>query len=388
MSSGRLRPSRHAVGDVFLAGVFVLAAEIDIWVRGTVAGPRLENAVLLAFVGIPLLWRRRRPELTVLTIAAATVTQAVAVGHPPSGFLYWPILVGAYSLGAHAPLGRRSIAAVAALTAAYAYLTSVWMSGSSGLSVTDVPWMFSPLLAWAAGRFMRRRRAHAAADADAARAEREREQQRLAALEHERGRMARELHDILAHSVSVMGVQAGAAEEVLAVDPERARPVLRSIQLTARDSVGELRRLLGMLRADDVGPELTPQPGLHDLESLVARMRETGLPIELRTDGPLEQVPPGVELTAYRVVQEALTNALKHARPTRVVVALRFAAGVLEVTVANNGVNGNVNGHGTGQGLIGMQERVTLYGGTLHASPGPAGEFRVRAEIPLEHAPA
>jgi signal transduction histidine kinase len=257
---------------------------------------------------------------------------------------------------------------------------------TSPFNGTEVPWMFAPVIAWLIGRFMSRRRERAAGVAESMRLERMQEQRRLLALEQERARMARELHDILAHSVSLMGVQAGAAEEVLGRDPERARPVLRSIQQTARDSVGELRRLLGMLRADDAESELTPQPSLHDLEALLQRMREAGLPVHLRVERATQPVPPGVELTAYRVVQEALTNVLKHARPTHVDVALTYARGCLEVAVHNDGVA--TRGNGTGHGLIGMRERVSLYGGTLDAGIDPEGAFRVCASIPLEAPPS
>lgn len=381
----RERVPLQVLGDVLVAALFELAAQLDVWARGTVAGPRLENAVILAFLAPPLIWRRRWPSVTVALIGIVVGTQAVVVGHPPSGFLYWPILVGGYSLGAYAPVARRPLAAFAVLIAGYAVMI-VQAMRESPFNGTEVPWMFAPVIAWLVGRFMSRRRARAAGVAEATRLEREQEQQRLLALEQERSRMARELHDILAHSVSLMGVQAGAAEEVLARDPERARPVLRSIQQTARDSVGELRRLLGMLRADDVGPELTPQPGLHDLDALLGRMREAGLPVQLRAEGSVQSVPAGVELTVYRVVQEALTNALKHARPTRVDVALIYAGGRLEVAVRNDGVA--ASGNGTGHGLIGMRERLSLYGGTLDADIEPGGAFRVFASIPLEAATA
>lgn len=370
------------IGDVLLAALFTLAAELDVWVRGTVVGPHVTNGVILAFVGPPLILRRRRPTATAALVSAAVLAQALVVGHPPSGFLYWPILIAAYSLGAYGPVARFELSALAGLLAVYAYLTVTWESSSS-FAITDVPWSAAPLLTWGAGIFMRRRRARATDAADSVRRERAREQDRLAALEHERTRMARELHDILAHSVSLMGVQAGAAEQVLGTDPERAVPVLQSIQRTARDSVGELRRLLAMLRADDFGTDLAPQPSLHELETLLARMREAGLPVEIRFEGPTQQIPPGIELTAYRVVQEALTNALKHARPAQVDVSFRYEGDRLDIDVWNDGVQDRAKSNGPGHGLIGMRERVSLYGGTLDAQPEDDGTFRVLASIPL-----
>jgi signal transduction histidine kinase len=346
-----------------------------------VEGSRPLNGALLVFLGLPLVVRRRSPELTVVVVAAAVFTQTVAVGHPPSGFVFWPILIAAYSLGAHRPVLRRPLAALALLVAAYAFLTAEWAS-SGGVTFTAVPWMFAPLLVWALGVWMRRRRLRSAAEAARVQRERDDEQRRLGALEQERVRMARELHDILAHSVSLMGVQAGAAEQVLAHDPERARPVLQSIQQTARDSVGELHRLLATLRAEDIAPELSPQPSLHELEALFGRMRGAGLNVEWRTRGSVP-ISPGLELTVYRVLQEALTNALKHARPTRVAVELTYANNRLDVDVWNDGVDHASRGSGTGHGLLGMRERISLYGGSLTAGREPADAFRVFASIPL-----
>jgi signal transduction histidine kinase len=387
------RISRSDLGDLTLAAVLTAVAELDVWVRGTVPGPRWENALLLPLVALPLAWRRRWPCAALAIIAAAIAAQALLVaGHPPSGLLYaGPILIGAYSVGAHAPWSRRAFAALAALAVAYdiIYLNAQGgLSGSFNAVAGALVWLLLPTGAWLLGWYMRRRRREAAAAAEAVRVEREREQQRLAALEQERGRMARELHDILAHSVSLMGVQAGAAEEVLTSDPERARPVLRSIQQTSRDSVAELRRLLGMLRAEELEPERAPQPSLDQLDALVTRMSEAGLPVELQVEGARHPLPAGIELTAYRVVQESLTNALKHAHPSRVEVVIRYQPAQLDVRIHNDGVSPLANGNGSGHGLLGMNERVSLYGGHLDTGLTAEGTFRVHAEIPFETAPA
>jgi signal transduction histidine kinase len=387
------RLSRSQLGDIALAAAVLAVAELDVWVRGMVAGPRLENALLLAPVALPLICRRRWPCGALAVIASAIAAQALLVaGHPPSGLLFAvPILLGAYSVGAYAPWSWRAFGALAALAVAYDVIyanAQGGLSGSFNAVAGDLVWLFLPTGAWLGGWYMRRRRREAAALVETVRVERAREQQRLAALEQERGRMARELHDILAHSVSLMGVQAGAAEEVLARDPERARPVLRSIQQTSRDSVAELRRLLGMLRAEELELERSPQPGLDQLDALVARMREAGLPVELSVEGSTHPLAAGVELTAYRVVQESLTNALKHARPSRVEVVVRCGPAQLDVLVRNDGVSPGSDGNGSGHGLIGMNERVSLYGGRLEVGATSDREFRVHAEIPLETAPA
>ena len=291
------------VGDVLLAAVFTLAAELDVWVRHTVSGPRLTNAVLLGFVAPPLVVRRRWPCSAVLVTAAAIALQAILVGKPPSGFLYWPILILSYSLGAQAPPSTRAWAALAVLVASYAFVTVVWTSSGS-LNVTAIPWMLAAVLPWLLGRYMRRRRGRAAAVAEGERLERQRERQRLEALEQERARMARELHDILAHSVSLMGVQAGAAEEVLGARSGAGRPVLRSIQQTSRDSVAELRRLLGMLRAQELG-----RSGRRSRDSTSSARSSRGCEKRVCRSSCASRAtrtrsPAGLELTAYRVVQE------------------------------------------------------------------------------------
>jgi signal transduction histidine kinase len=189
-----------------------------------------------------------------------------------------------------------------------------------------------------------------------------------------------------------MGVQAGAAERILERDPDRARQTLRSIQSTAREAVDELRRLLSVLRADEAGVNLAPQPGLASLEPLVAGAREAGLPVELRLEGERSDVSPGLELSAYRVVQEALTNVRKHApgAPTHVVV--RYLADSVELLIDNDasaGDNGSSSSASTsdGHGLVGMQERVALYNGALDAGPRTDGGFTVRALLPHGTAP-
>lgn len=213
----------------------------------------------------------------------------------------------------------------------------------------------------------------------------EQEEVTAAALADERARIARELHDIIAHSVSVMGVQAGAARALMDSDSEAARDALRAIEATARSSVGELRRLLAVLRTDDTATDSrAPQPGLAQLASLVDQVRAAGLPVDVTTTGVVDGLPPGVDLAAYRIVQEALTNALKHAgTPTAVEVIRQH--GHVHVEVRNTGPARPRNGRrgSAGHGLIGMRERVQLYGGTFDARPSPDGGFVVRAALPV-----
>jgi signal transduction histidine kinase len=195
----------------------------------------------------------------------------------------------------------------------------------------------------------------------------------------ERGRIARELHDVVAHNVSMMVVQAGAAERVLAGEQPHVRDALEAIAHTGRQTVDEMRTLLGVLRA---AAPLAPQPGLADLEQLVDGVREAGLPVTLRIEGDPRPLPQAADLSAYRIVQEALTNALKHAGPARADVVVRFEAGAVTLEVRDTGT-GAGQGGGTGHGLVGMRERVAMFGGELEALPAPGGGFAVRARLPV-----
>ena len=204
----------------------------------------------------------------------------------------------------------------------------------------------------------------------------------------ERARIARELHDVIAHNVSVMVVQAAAGEEVFDEDPDRARESLASVASTGRAALAELRRLLGVIRAEDGpggAPSYTPQPGIEYVSELVRQVSEAGLPVELSVIGEPRGLPEGIGLCAYRIVQEALTNALRHAHASGARVNLRYGADALELQVLDDGaITAPVNGETGGHGLIGMRERVALYGGELTASPRAGQGYEVRARLPLE----
>jgi signal transduction histidine kinase len=292
-----------------------------------------------------------------------------------------PLLVAAYSVARHAP-ARTAAAGVAMLAVALVVVElRVPVTGTTA----NIPFIWVPMCAaFAAGRVLRARDLRHAETSDRARRlEVERDASVRAAVADERERIARELHDIVAHSVSVMVVQAGAAEDLLDRDPRRARQPLLSIQDTGREAVAELRRMLGLLRGE-ASPALAPQPGTAQLEELAAQMRAAGLPVSLHVAGTPRPLPPGLELAGYRIVQEALTNALRHAGPASATVSLRYAEQALEIEIVDDGRGGPVNGRG--HGLIGMRERTTLYGGELDAGPRPDGGFRVRVRLPVEAA--
>ncbi|RKT05541.1 histidine kinase [Streptomyces sp. 3211.6] len=210
------------------------------------------------------------------------------------------------------------------------------------------------------------------------------------AIEHERARIARELHDVVTHNVSVMVIQAGAARKIMDAAPDQAREALLAVETGGRSAMTELRHVMGLLTMDD-GPDaawasdLTPQPGLNRLEALVHGVRQSGMPVELTVAGQLRPVPPGLELAAYRVVQEALTNTVKHASGATAEVIVEFSVDHLRVEVTDTGGRPSASASsGNGRGLIGLRERLAVYGGTLHTGPRPRGGYRVRALIPLE----
>jgi signal transduction histidine kinase len=213
-------------------------------------------------------------------------------------------------------------------------------------------------------------------------AERERDISAREAVAGERARIARELHDVVAHSVSVMVVQAQAGPRLLA-DLEQAKSSFRSIETTGREALVELRRLLGVLRSGDEHAATAPQPGLGALDALVEQVRQAGLRVDLRIEGEPAQLPAGVDLSAYRIVQEALTNTLKHAGSAEAEVIVRYGSATLELEILDNGVGPHTRVNGSGHGLVGMRERVALYGGLLETGNRNGHGFAVRARLPL-----
>jgi signal transduction histidine kinase len=208
---------------------------------------------------------------------------------------------------------------------------------------------------------------------------------------HERARIARELHDVVTHNVSVMVIQAGAARKIMDSAPDRAREALLAVEASGRSAMTELRHVMGLLTMDSDGvdpaggADLAPQPDLSGLETLVQRLRDTDVPVELTVTGQCGPLPSGIELTVYRLVQEALTNAVKHAAGSSVQVTIEYGTDELRVDVADTGGRpGASAGSGTGRGLIGLRERLAVYGGTLQAGPRISGGYRVHARIPVE----
>ncbi|HSC93251.1 MAG TPA: sensor histidine kinase [Gaiellaceae bacterium] len=371
--SGRRLPSSVHPADLALAGgLAALAAAELAWPggfvgTGPVEGSRPVLALTALAITLPLALRRRFPLATVLVVFLATTLQDVLTVPTDGLSTVVALLVASYSCAFYAE-GRRAAVGLAAALGLMA--ATVSDPGDFAFAVVLVAG------AWGAGRLVRRQQLLADALA------REQEARARAAVADERARLARELHDVVAHSVSTIVVQAEAGEALLEHDPERARESFHAITGSGRQALAELRRMLGLLRSADGAPDLGPQPGLGQLESLVEQMRAVGLPVELSVEGRPRALPPGVDLSAYRIVQEALTNALKHARPAHARVTVRYGEDDVELEVVDDGDGPGPVASG-GLGLAGMRERVRLYGGSLEAGRGSAGGFSVRARLPV-----
>ena len=340
-------------------------------------------AVLSLFFVAPLLVRRRFPLPSILTVYLALATAGALYPNALHDVIS-PLFAG---LLAAVVIGAMPELRVALFGGALtlALITAVYFRDSSA-SPSDLLFLvFVFGAAWLAGLALSARSQQAIElRARAERAERDREEQARRAVDEERARIARELHDVVAHSVSVMVVQAGGVRRLLDPDQDRQREALLAIEHTGRGALTEMRRMLGVLRTGEPqeGP-LAPQPSLEHLDRLVEQVRQAGLAVELEVEGSPVPLAAGVDLSAYRIVQEGLTNTLKHAGPgASAHVLVRYLPERIELEVSNSG-EGTGNGD-AGHGLVGMRERVALYGGTLAAGPGDNGGYVVRACLPAE----
>jgi signal transduction histidine kinase len=380
----RIRRRNPLWYDGLLAALLVALTVVPLFLEYSQCCPR-RSALALALAllyTVPVAWRRRNPIATFAIVWSAGVAASVALGSP---VLPFAMLVVLYSVASHC---ERRISLPAGGITAVGMLIIQLLTTRYALTPGDYVVDYVVFAAaWVLGDSVRIRRAYTASlEEKAALLQREREDRARRAVAEERERIARELHDVVAHSMSVMVVQAGAARRVMEDQPKRAREALGSIETTGRQALAEMRRLLGVLRKeDDRELALVPQPGLEQLGALVAEFREAGLPVDLVVEGEPNSLPQGVDLSAYRVVQEALTNTLKHAGPARARVLVRYGERDLVVEVNDDGHGAPAEKvAGKGHGLVGMRERVGLFGGELHTGPGHSGGYSVRARFPVE----
>ncbi|HEX5196758.1 MAG TPA: sensor histidine kinase [Gaiellales bacterium] len=379
---GSARVRRGA--DTGLAIGLALLALVDLALSSDAAswGGRGPLQVCLALgCTLPLAWRVRYPIATVVAITAAGgLLVAVAAPHQAPFEVFIGSVLASYSIGAHTSGRRRWLGVGLMFGVGLPFMVAAAGNGmATGNALAPIAWLTG---AWAVGAIIRGRRLRTAElEQLTAELAQQRDLQAQAAVAVERGRIARELHDVVAHNVSMMVVQAGAADRVLEGDQPDVRRALAAIAGTGRETVDEMRLLLGVVRSD-AGEGLSPQPGLGDLDQLVSNVRSAGLHVDLRVEGERSPLSPGVDLSAYRIVQEALTNVLKHAESATVEVTVRYANDAVQVEVCDDGRPREPTAGG-GNGLIGMRERVAMLGGEFRAGARRDGGFAVFARLPI-----
>lgn len=331
---------------------------------------------------LPLIWRRRWPRAVFAVIAAVCAAQWTAgiMGQPPDSAL----LIALYTVAAWCGF-RWGLAA--ALVAEAGVIMELCQQVSGWRDLRS-PLVFATVFiggVWIFGIYMNTRRAYLRSlEERAARLERERDTQVQIAMAAERARIARELHDVVAHNVSVIVVQADGAAYAIETDKDRAKQALEAISATGRTALAEMRRLLGVLRESDDAGAYAPQPGVEQLTDLVEQVRASGLPLRFEVEGAPLALPPGLQLTIFRLVQESLTNTLKHGGPGATAdVSLHYGDEAVEVRVRDDGRGAAAVGDGQGHGLVGMRERAAVYGGSVQARPRPGGGWEVMAKLPV-----
>ncbi|WP_210651207.1 sensor histidine kinase [Nocardioides sp. SYSU D00065] len=374
----RLGPGgRRWLDRLLVAGLLLLAL-------AHVAGGQPVPALFTVLEVLPLLWRRRHAWPAFLAVAVASAAQAVVVDEPIAGQLAFPVAV--YSVARWSPRWQ----GICALLVGYAgaVVAAVrWLVGFGALDASSlVPYLVTigaiVTAAWAIGFGAQQRERYVdSLVARAEQAERMAEREVELAARDERSRIAREMHDVVAHGLSVIVIQADGARYAAAKDPDVAVGTLETISSTGRGALTEMRRLLGLLRDGETG--VAPQPGLDDVRHLVEEARAAGTRVEAELPEELPDVPDGVALAAYRIVQEALTNVRKHAGPSAAVQVRVSVGRAVEVEVRDDGRGAAAPSDGRGLGLVGMRERAAAHGGTLEAGPAAGGGFVVSARLPL-----
>jgi signal transduction histidine kinase len=368
--------ARPEAGDAMLAAGLACFAEAEVWLGDAYRGSTAINAILVLIMALSLARRRREPLVVLMVVMVGLTVQSVAFGSSEAGSLLLISLVSVYSAAAHSS----QVVIAAGIGWAGALLHDLADPAIDGVGSA----LFSSIafgLVFLFGLGMRYRQSRtSAAEHRAQLLMEERERDRLAAVE-ERQRIARELHDIVAHGLAVMVVQAGAAEQVLETSPRKARESLQAIRAAGQEAVGEMARLLELIR-DESPSAREPHPTLADLEQLVRKTSESGLAVALDVEGRRRTLPAALELSAFRIVQEALTNVLKHADAKHARVVVRYREHQLELEVADDGALTTGGGRG-GYGLAGLRERVAIFDGRIDAGRGEDGGWTLHAVLPV-----
>jgi signal transduction histidine kinase len=365
---------------VLVAGLIVIAT-VDLSTNSDVDGPLWLNLLLITLIALSFLWRRTQPLIPVACVFVGMSAMAIWLTEPPNMFVAVLILVTVgYAAGRHLA-GRVSTIALGIGIVVMVVLAAVYDPNDIFFPVT-----FFWIIPWLAGRTLRNQTRLARELAEKAeRAQHAREEDARRAITVERNRIARELHDVLAHNLSVMVVQAAGARQVLEKSPERAVEAAALIERTGREALAEIRHLFGPVRRGGAEP-LSGAQTIARVDELARRAREAGLRVELRVTGDAVELPAGIDLAAYRIVQEALTNTLKHAPGARTRVTVAYEPNELVLSVEDDGDaprdDHELSDAGGGHGLVGMRERAAVYGGVVQAGRGPDGGFAVRARLP------
>ena len=384
------------LADSLLALVIGILAFFNLHASWDLQPPPINTVLagaLIACLIVPLIWRRLFPSITLLVVTVAMIT-LWALKIPEMNFGAIPLLIAIFSAAAYGGNKRNLVCAVC-IIALLGYLAYMLMfSGRVTIAIslilystTNLIYNFMIFMAiWWLGNTLRKSREQTKQLRESTeQLVREREENARRAVFDERIRIARELHDVLAHHVSVMGIQAGAARQVLKQYPEKALNSLSLIEKSSRQAVTELYRLLDLLRDEKQVESFTSQPGLQQLDKLVSDMQDAGLQVEVNIEGEKREIPQLVDLSAYRIIEEALTNTLKHAKATKTIISINYRNGTLLLDISDNGhgILKDEKSTSGGKGLIGMRERVNLIKGELWTGNAPNGGFHVKVTLPL-----